>query len=80
MVDVQVVESHRTLGDVLWFQSPGAVVECDGCDHDVHQQQGCLVGKPGKSQFAQDQFLCYLCMGLSQRMQVQQAAGSGVLS
>ena len=66
VVDEHLVESHRILGEALWFSAPGAVVVCDGCDSGVHQQQGGLLGKPGKSQFAQDQFLCQQCMDASQ--------------
>jgi len=60
------VMSHRSLGTVLWFASPGAVVLCDGCDTLVHQGRGSLTGKFGHSQFAQDQYLCHDCMRSAQ--------------
>jgi len=58
------IENYRYLGSQLWFIQPGSVVHCDECDRPVSQVQGSLQGAPGKSQFAQNKFVCSECLGL----------------
>jgi len=57
------VESYKGYGDILWYTAPGAMVFCDTCDKQVPQSLGQLSGSPGKSQFAQNQFVCSDCVG-----------------
>lgn len=55
------IVSWKGAGDELWFQSPGALVFCDQCKMQVHQGHGSLQGSPGRSQFAQNMFICNAC-------------------
>ncbi|CAJ1379577.1 unnamed protein product [Effrenium voratum] len=55
------IESFKTYGEGLWFQCPGAMVNCDTCDRVIPQGLGSLQGAPSRSQFAQHLFLCSDC-------------------
>jgi len=58
-----VVVSHRFVQD-LWFQQPGSQVTCDRCLRVWPQTMGMLAGSAGRSQFAQDQWLCSECIAM----------------
>jgi len=65
------VKSWRASGESLWFQQPGAIVMCDDCGNTGPQTNGSLQGSEGKSQFAQNKFVCFECIGNQQAYQVQ---------
>lgn len=58
---VKRIENVSRFVDVLWY--PGFVVECDRCGESVQWgAEGCLMGAPGRSRFAQGQVLCNCCL------------------
>lgn len=58
--DVYEIESFRTLD--LWFTCPGSEVVCDWCLCPGPQMGGRLQGADLRSQFAQCEFVCYVCL------------------
>jgi len=55
------VVSYKSCGEGLWYQAPGSYVSCDYCNRMVPQALGSLQGAQGRSQFAQNLFLCQDC-------------------
>lgn len=60
------IPSYKSLGEGLWFQCPGSLVNCDHCNRLVPQAMGSLQGAPARSQFAQNLFLCQECSARAQ--------------
>jgi len=61
-----VVESFRHYQE-LWYQNPGAFVECESCGERVPQSIGRLQGALGQPQFAQSEFVCQQCNAMNYR-------------
>lgn len=47
--------------DDLWYTNPGQSIACTYCEGEFEQADGKLVGAPGRSQFAQCDFVCHTC-------------------
>jgi hypothetical protein len=57
-IDIESCKAHL---EQLWFVQPGQIVECDRCGNRTPQHGGSLQGASGRSQFAQNEFVCHSC-------------------
>jgi len=63
------IVSHRY--NDLWFENPGQHVACNWCGDEFSQACGRLQGADGRSQFAQNQFVCHPCLQTAGEMELE---------